>query len=185
MKLTTKKIDLFKHESFILLHGCNAQAVFGSGIALAVKKQFPSCYSGYQQFCGASNYYKGFDFNYDPPMHGLNYIYCDFERMGKIYLYKRPDGGYIANLHTQLRYGADGKRYTDYEAVAKCLETLRGLCDFILGEDGENAVRLLKTGISFPYKMCSDRGGADWNVIEALINSNFEDMPFPVVACQI
>ena len=73
------------------------------------------------------------------------------------------DGGKIvANIFGQNFYGYDGERYTSYDAVCEGLEVLRDSLQ-------------TPTTIGFPYKMSSDRGGADWDIILAIIKSVFKD----------
>jgi hypothetical protein len=36
-------------------------------------------------------------------------------------------------------------------------------------------VGINKKSVAFPYKMSSDRGGADWNVVLAMIESVFKN----------
>lgn len=59
----------------------------------------------------------------------------------------------VVNLGAQEYYGYDGKRYVDYGKLAKCLAEVRKSIHY--------------TGIEYviPYKMCSERGGADWEVV--------------------
>ena len=71
-------------------------------------------------------------------------------------------GKVVANIFGQHYYGYDGERYTNYEAVYEGLELLRDSIDS-------------PTTIGFPYKMASDRGGADWDVILAMIKSVFKN----------
>lgn len=70
----------------------------------------------------------------------------------------------VANLFGQQWYGRDVKRYTSYDAIYEALTNL--------------AVQMMDNGresVAFPYKMSSDRGGADWNVILAIIESVFKN----------
>ena len=62
----------------------------------------------------------------------------------------------VANMFAQFTYGYDGLRYTSYDAFCNCLS--------ILARD----IPKSKT-IAFPYKIGSDRGGANWNIIYAMI----------------
>lgn len=62
----------------------------------------------------------------------------------------------VINMFAQLNYGYDGKRYTSYDAFWSCLGHIR-----------ESVPKGSK--ISFPYKIGSDRGGANWDVIYVMI----------------
>ena len=62
----------------------------------------------------------------------------------------------VANMFAQSSYGYDGKRYTSYDAFCNCLNAMA------------RDIPKSKT-IAFPYKIGSDRGGANWNIIYAMI----------------
>jgi len=73
----------------------------------------------------------------------------------------------VVNLHSQEFYGSGGKRYTNYGALAKCLSEVK---DFITLTDRlrKHIVgRKIKIGV--PYKMSSDKGGADWIIVLELV----------------
>jgi hypothetical protein len=67
-----------------------------------------------------------------------------------------PDQPTIINMFSQEHYGYDGKRYTSYDAFWSCLGHIR-----------ESIPKGSK--IAFPYKIGSDRGGANWDVIYTMI----------------
>lgn len=123
-----------------LLHCCNAQGVMGSGIARQVKEQFPEAYKAYM----------------------FDYTNVAKDRLlGTI----SGDSGVI-NAVTQQYYGYDGKRYTNYGALASCLSEI-----FYHIQDSQECDYSLKgrTVIGIPYKMASDRGGADWGIVLELV----------------
>lgn len=68
----------------------------------------------------------------------------------------------VVNMFAQDRYGYDGDKYTSYDAFYKCLEDIR-----------DSVSRYCS--IAFPYKIGSDRGGASWNVIYAMIGDVLGD----------
>ena len=70
----------------------------------------------------------------------------------------------MANLFGQDKYGYNGKKYTSYDAIDNALKILRKKME-------SNSINRL----AMPYKMSSDRGGADWDVILSLVNSAFKD----------
>jgi O-acetyl-ADP-ribose deacetylase (regulator of RNase III) len=84
--------------------------------------------------------------------------------LGKIQVVKLTKDQRVVNLYAQEDYGYDGQRYTSYDALDKCLKKLSSYCV-------ENKLNT----VSIPYKMSSDRGGADWDVVLALIKSAFKD----------
>ena len=76
---------------------------------------------------------------------------------------------YVANMFAQEKYGYNGVKYTSYDAIDKCLKSVARNC-----ENGEI------TRVAMPYKMSSDRGGADWDVILAMVNAAFRDTEITV-----
>ena len=65
-------------------------------------------------------------------------------------------------MFAQQYYGYDGKKYTSYDAFANCLEQI---CDAVPKDKK----------IGFPYKIGCDRGGANWNIISAMIEEILKD----------
>ena len=84
--------------------------------------------------------------------------------IGECQLVQVNDNQHVANLFGQNDYGNDGKQYTSYDAIYDALTSL--------------AVQMMDNGmesVAFPFKMSSDRGGADWEVILAMIESVFKN----------
>lgn len=71
------------------------------------------------------------------------------------------DGKIIANLFGQVSYGTD-RRYTNYEGIYCALDCLN---DSIPKD----------YSIAIPYNMGCDRGGGDWNIVYAMIESALKD----------
>lgn len=71
---------------------------------------------------------------------------------------------FIANLFGQRYYGRENLRYTSYDGIYDALAKLQVYM----------STRSCKS-VAFPYKMSSDRGGADWDIILAMIKSVFKD----------
>ena len=86
----------------------------------------------------------------------------------------QSDNRYIANMFAQERFGYDGIRYTSYDAFYNCLVRIKEFCE-------KNAINK----IALPYKIGSDRGGADWNVIYSMIESVFAKTNIMVEICRI
>ena len=84
--------------------------------------------------------------------------------LGTIQVCKVNDTQEVANLFGQRSFGYENKRYTSYDGIYDALIKLK-----------EYMVSNNKTSVAFPFKMSSDRGGADWSVIEAMIDSAFKD----------
>lgn len=87
--------DAFLDEDVIIVHGCNAQGVMGSGVARFVRDNFPKAYY---------DYVRVFE-----EQQGLS--------LGQVIMSEVLPRRIIANAITQRYYGGDGKRYVDYDAV--------------------------------------------------------------------
>lgn len=88
-----KKGNLLDVQSGIIVHGCNAQGVMGSGVALAVKQKYPGAYQKYKDMC-----YGGIP-------------------LGSVVPYHANDELLIANAITQEKFGTNSKRYVSYDAI--------------------------------------------------------------------
>jgi len=86
--------------SGIIVHGCNAQGVMGSGVALAIRRKYPGAYEVYR------NAYE---------THGL--------RLGT-YTFWCDGDVTVINAVTQEFYGKDGKQYVDYGAVEEAFKSV-------------------------------------------------------------
>lgn len=124
-----------------LLHCCNCQNNFGSGIAKTIKEVFPEAYMA---DCKAA-------------MDGYN-------TLGNVV----PCGG-VLNLYGQEYYGYVGdyykkhKRQGNYGAIVKGLDLISSNLYTI------TTVKNRKPMIAIPYRFASDRAGCDWDIIEELI----------------
>jgi O-acetyl-ADP-ribose deacetylase (regulator of RNase III) len=76
----------------------------------------------------------------------------------------KPDIHFINNMYSQDKYGYDGKQYTDYEAFRECCKTIVKNC------------KKSKLSVAMPYKIGSDRGGADWDKIMDILLEEFTDV---------
>lgn len=150
MKEIVYKGDLMDSSADIIAHQVNASGGFGSGVAKAVKERYPRV---------AEQYHKA--------------VEKQLLKLGMCQIVKTNPGSddnrLIANLCGQERYGYDGKRYTNYEGIYIALEKLASYCK-------EHGIK----SVAFPWKMSSDRGGADWQVICSMIEAVFKDLDITV-----
>ncbi|UKS30853.1 macro domain-containing protein [Paenibacillus sp. HWE-109] len=70
---------------------------------------------------------------------------------------------YVANLFGQLNYGYGGEKYTNETALKMALISLKAFAV-------DNSL-----SVALPYKIGSDRGGADWNEVYKIIDEVFAD----------
>ena len=107
--LSIKVGDMFSEtmgQQCIIVHGCNAQGVMGSGVAAIVKKLYPYAYLSYKQV---------------HRRHGLP--------LGSVVMAPAPlkRGPTIANAITQEFYGRDNKLYVSYDAVVVAMQAIAKL----------------------------------------------------------
>jgi O-acetyl-ADP-ribose deacetylase (regulator of RNase III) len=151
MKIDYRIGDMFKDGHKYLVHGCNAQGVMGSGVALLVKEDYPYAYLTYRD---------KFD------RVGLE--------LGEVVLAKHPDGlsaehPTIFNCITQNKYRKDKRRYVNYGAVQKCMRYLNAF--FLIGNSIER-VAMPMNGAGL--------GGGDWSIISSIIEEEAKNFQ-PVV----
>lgn len=82
-----------------------------------------------------------------------------------INMLSEDEGVCIANMYAQDTYGYDGKQYTNYDAFKECCERIVDMCKC----NPEYSVAM-------PYKIASDRGGADWDKIMDILLEEFTDV---------
>lgn len=86
-----------------------------------------------------------------------------------IYVGEKTGKQFITNMYAQDRYGYDGKQYTDYEAFREC-------CVQIVKECRLSKHMKQELNVAMPYKIGSDRGGADWDKIMDILLEEFTDI---------
>lgn len=98
-----RKGNLLDVNHGIIVHGCNAQGVMGSGVAKAVKDKYPDAFNQYK-------------FDLDMKSMGLG----DFSLYTVI-----PDKLYVISAITQNHYGRNAEtKYMSYDAIDKCFGTI-------------------------------------------------------------
>lgn len=147
--------DLIKYfdagECDTIAHCCNCQGVMGSGIALTIKNKYKAAYDAYK------------DHEHRNGRLQLGTISSEFVDVDKL----------IINLHAQSRYGYDGFRYVDYEALYDSLSQAKRMM-----------IASKHKTLGVPYKMACDRAGGDWRIVEAMLNVVFVDAGINVLVVQ-
>lgn len=90
------------------------------------------------------------------------------ELLGRIQVVKINETQSVVNLFGQAECGYGG-RFTSYDAVDDALAKIVTYCT-------NNGVK----SVALPYKMSSDRGGANWNVILEMVKQRFEPLDIDV-----
>lgn len=100
MEIEYRTGDVTKATQRIIAHGCNAQGKMGSGVALAIREEYPEAYIAYR-----TRHEK----------YGLKVGFT-------VWAFTKDK--MIANCITQEFYGYDGRQYVDYEAIRTCMKEL-------------------------------------------------------------
>jgi len=151
------KKDIFAVKCDAIVHQANCFHTMGSGIARAIREKFPEAYEA-----------------------DKNTKYGDIKKLGQFSFAKVKDAAsparFIVNLYSQFNYSAE-ERCTRYDALCDGLFNLREQ----MRAKAKGALRTL----AIPFRMGSNRGGGDWNVVLAVITSVFgEATDFKVLICE-
>lgn len=152
--LIYKTGDLMVAPEPIIVHGCNAQGVMGSGVAKAVKSTYPGAYKMYRDAYETSGLELG--------QVIWNWVF-----------YPNDDSPtrLVANAITQEFYGRDNKRYVDYEAIKTAFGEIALVARDVFPDDPK-CVAIPKIGAGF--------GGGDWNTIAGIIETSMKDFTVAV-----
>ena len=134
-----------------ICHQVNCQGVMGSGVASQIRAKWPNVYSEYLEKC-----------KNNPSSALLSSIQfikiADWEEEGF-----RPSGQWVVNMFSQENYGYDDIQYTSYDAFWECLNWLK------------SCTSPKYDTIAFPKGIGCGLGGANWDVIEKMIDVVFND----------
>ena len=128
-----------------LIQGCNCFNTQNSGIAGQLRSEFPEAYQA-----------------------DLKTVRGDRSKLGT-FSSATTEFGFIYNCYTQFRYGNDGNRYLDYEALYMSLELVR------------NRHRFEREGLLIPKIGCGLAGG-NWNIVRTMIFEIFSDKNVTLVS---
>lgn len=157
--------DLLETTCIVIAHQVNCMGVMGSGVARGIKEKWIDVYLKY--------------------LEGVKSL--DHNCLGGCLIVQAEENKYVANLFGQYYYNGffnnpqdymkqdfwkrpefddNGKtvRFTNYEALYNSLVQLKN-------EMTKNNV----PSVAFPYGLGSARGGGDWNIIETMIKSVFQN----------
>ena len=137
----------------IIVHGCNAQGVMGSGIALEVKNRFPEVYNLYR--------------SHHIDKRGLV--------LGDIHYVEVSDDKFIVNAITQNLFWrpGSGDRFISYDAIVECFEKVRDLAVHLSTHRATES-EPYPVEVLFPL-IGAVRGGGNWQIIEKIIDETIPD----------
>ena len=139
--------NLLDAPEIILIHQVNCQGAMGSGVAKAIRNKYPTVFNVYKEYC---------------EQYKVNNETASL--LGTVCLYFANDSHIVANLFGEDRYGKDGKKYTDYEALKSGFIKIRDYAK-------ENNLDL-----AMPYKIGCGLGGGDWGVVFTIIQEVFQEV---------
>ena len=130
----------------IIAHQVNCQKKMNSGVAKAIREEWSIVFDRYSQT--------------NPQLGLVDFIHITDKNKGE---------HYIANMYSQDMYGYDGQQYTNYDAFRTCCKSIVNECKLTkcMGQ---------KLSVAMPYKIASDRGGADWDKIMDILLEEFTDV---------
>lgn len=130
----------------LILHQVNCQGKMNSGVAEQIRAKWTKVYMKYIYTC--------------------KYTHTAKDLLGQVESVKISDDGnqYVVNLYSQYEYGYNGERFTNYEALYKCLEQVG------------KVARERNLTVALPYHMGCDRGGAQWSIVYEMIKYTMLDV---------
>ena len=141
IKIKTQTGNLLNVTTGHIVHGCNAQGVMGSGVALAIKRKYPTAYQAYRD---------------EYELNGLV--------LGYAYDYSVTPYLKIWNAITQQGFGAP-TRNVSYDAIQTCFEQVNR---YIADEGRHGADDRQAKEIHIPL-IGAGLGGGNWNIIKTII----------------
>jgi len=148
--------DLLEYPANAIVHQANCFCTMGSGVAAQIRKKYPEAY---EADCATE---KGGE-----------------SKLGTYSWALAEDGKYIFNLYSQFDFGYDGGRRTSYDALVNGFEKIK--------DNAEKQVKVLGKAfvVAIPYKIGSDLGGGNWQIVRAIIKEIFLDSEVElVVVCR-
>jgi len=112
--------DITEITNGVIVHGCNAKGVMGSGVAKAIKKKWPGAYMAYRT------------------------VYIeDGLFLGDTIWYQANENLFVVNAITQETYGTDGKVYANIDAIDN---VLYNIISAVRGTDLQNKIYMPMIG---------------------------------------
>lgn len=96
--------NLLEAKEDILCHAVNCQRKMSSGVALAIRKEYPLAYDDYMSKTEGK---------------------LDKSLLGQVIISGAGNDKYVAHLFTQLNYGRGGSRHTSYDAMYDSLVKIK------------------------------------------------------------
>ena len=142
--------DLLDITEGMVVHQVNCRGRMGNGVAAPLRVNYPIIYKKYIEL-------------YNEYLESGETI----KILGTAQIVPISDKLRIVNAFTQFNYGYDGKLYTNYEAIREVFTRLK-------------LVNIKKTPVYIPYKYGSGLGGANFSLVQQVIESVYPE----VIVCK-
>ena len=139
--------DILSVTEGIIVHGCNAQGVMGSGIALAIKNKYPEVYQ-----------------EYTDAFKNATWVPRDLLGSAQVVKIKSNKPLYVVNGITQENFGRDGAKYVSYQAIQMVFSQVAMMAS-------SNSL-----DVHYPM-IGAGLGGGDWAIISDIIDTTFSQYP--------
>lgn len=146
MEIEYRQGDVLAGPERLIIHGCNAQGVMGSGVAKAIRDRYPWAYDAYRMAWEEDDVYLG----------------------AVIWAIDTGAARIIGNAITQEFFGRDGQKYVDDNAVRRCIQEVDRFVVLTQTEDVLIPCIGKITGVAMPM-IGAGLGGGDWSVISKII----------------
>lgn len=140
----------------LVVHGCNAQGVMGSGVAAQLRAAYPIIFEPYSAHCRAHNFNRS--------------------SLGTFCPVHVEDHAMVINMITQEHFGKNNVRYVDYEAVYNGFSNLKR---YIAENEGTQLLGNYRShfGVHFPL-IGAGLAHGDWSIIQQCIKSAWANSPY-------
>ncbi len=156
---TTSKGNILTVTEGIIVQQVNCQGVMGSGVAAAIRAQYPQVFEQYVKFCKSKE--------------------APTQLLGELLMVQVAPSLYIANIFGQYAYGRNPAgqyrgMYTSYDALDAGLQKLTKWIDSEAGYAIDKDLNFANPTIHYPLIGCG-LGGGNWEVVSAIIQSRLFD----------
>lgn len=167
--ITTINKDILTVDKGVIVHSVNCLGVVG-GLAGAIARQWPKNAEQYRNHVKRQK--------------------LPIMLLGSVFEVNVTHNVIVANLFGQNNIGTK-ERQTEYSALITGFRTIaqtrfesNDTATFYVRDTGKEKYPIALTDIYIPYKIGCGLGGADWNVVEEIINKAFEKSFNNVYICK-
>lgn len=167
--ITTINKDILTVDKGVIVHSVNCIGAVG-GLAGAIARKWPKNAEKYKEY--------------------VRHRKSSIMLLGSVFEVNAAHNVVVANLFGQYGIGT-GKQQTEYSAL---ISGFKGIANtFFYGNDTEDvyfgalgyeSVSVTLNDIYIPYKIGCGLGGADWNIVQEIIEKTFEKSENNIYICK-